>query len=69
MYHKDIYFVYHFHWYIYGGILQKQFRSSSRSSSISVSIESALEAFDFLDTEETFEEPKSPTELVFFICI
>lgn len=37
-------------------VLQKQSRgsrSSSRSSSISVSIESALEAFDFLNTEDS----------------
>lgn len=41
--------------------IRKQFRDSSRSSSISVSIEDALEAFDFLDTEDGTEDPQSPS--------
>ncbi|XP_050408049.1 rho family-interacting cell polarization regulator 2 isoform X2 [Patella vulgata] len=43
--------------------LRKRSRCSSRSSSISVSIESALEAFDFLNTEESVEDlDHSPEE-------
>ncbi|XP_069133439.1 rho family-interacting cell polarization regulator 2-like isoform X1 [Argopecten irradians] len=41
-------------------VLRKESRCSSRSSSISISIESALEAFDFLNTEETATEEAEP---------
>ncbi|KAK3102582.1 hypothetical protein FSP39_012348 [Pinctada imbricata] len=43
-------------------VLRKESRCSSRSSSISVSIESALEAFDFLNTEEEVEETEKPSD-------
>jgi hypothetical protein len=52
-YHYNL--VYHVEFYLF----QKHSRCSSRSSSISISIESALGAFDFLNTEDENGEPEN----------
>lgn len=46
-------------------VLRKHSRCSSRSSSISISIENALGAFDFLDTEDTLDDVDNQGDSVF----
>ncbi|KAJ8298725.1 hypothetical protein KUTeg_022785 [Tegillarca granosa] len=46
-------------------VLRKHSRCSSRSSSISISIENALGAFDFLDTEDTMDDVENQGDSVF----